>query len=77
MVHSILGIEDIVVDNEGCALMSALTALSNLPDASIFSKDVIKLLGCDLVRQISDEENPIHLRRQPNVGLMSGHIISE
>lgn len=40
---------------------------SDLPDWPVFLKDIVHLFRTDLVRQILDEKNAVHLRRKTSL----------
>lgn len=68
VVTGVLGIEDVLVDHVGCS--SGLRGIPNsdLPDGPVFPKNVVHLLGRDFVRQVPDVQDPVDLRREPDVG---------
>jgi hypothetical protein len=41
-----------------------LGLLSNLPDCTVASKEVVELFGSDLEREIANKEDAINFRRQ-------------
>lgn len=49
MLTSLLRIENVLVDNKGRALGVLLGANSDLPDGTVLAKDIVQLLGSDLV----------------------------
>ena len=64
MVHSILGIIDVLVNDKSSSLRFPLVSLPDLPDGSVLSKDVVQLLCIDFVRQVPDKNDSVNLGRQ-------------
>lgn len=40
---------------------------SDLPDGPVLPKNVVHLLGRDFVRQVPDVQDPVDLRREPDL----------
>jgi hypothetical protein len=53
MIAGALGIVNILIHDEGGSPRVVLAAETNLPDRSIFPKDIIHFIAADLERQIS------------------------
>jgi len=63
MVTSILGIKDVLIDDISCSSRFWCVPCPDLTNWSIFPKDIIHFLGCDLVRKVPDVQDSVYLRR--------------
>ena len=77
MVASVLGVEDVLVDDEGGAAGLGCVANSNLPYCAVFSENVVHLLGRNLVRQVPDVQNSVHFWGKSNLQMKSKFTSTE
>jgi hypothetical protein len=75
MLTRILSVKDVLVDHKGRSPGLGRCAHSDLTNRSILAKNVIHLLGSDLVGQVAHKENAIHIRGQTQACfLLHGHL---
>ena len=69
VVHCLLGLVDVIVDDEAGALGLAGVALADLANRAKLAKNVVEFVRADLERQVSHEDDPVDLRWQPLIRL--------
>uniref|UniRef100_A0A2P2IK38 Uncharacterized protein MANES_01G177500 n=1 Tax=Rhizophora mucronata TaxID=61149 RepID=A0A2P2IK38_RHIMU len=69
VVHSRLGVVDVLVDDEGGSASVLVGSDPDLADRPVLPEDIVHLLARDVEREVADVENPVHLRRKSGVPL--------
>mmetsp|Transcript_69987 Transcript_69987/g.200588 ORF Transcript_69987/g.200588 Transcript_69987/m.200588 type:complete len:318 (+) Transcript_69987:349-1302(+) len=73
MVHSILRIIDVVIDDEGGAPGLRAISSTDLPNRAVLTENIVEFVGANLVREVPHVEDPVDLRREADVSPAERH----
>ena len=73
MIAGVLGVEDVLIDDERGAPGLRGVTHSDLADGAVLAEYIVHLFCSDLVGQVPDVEDPVNLRGKPHVGTSSVH----
>lgn len=77
MLTRVLGVENVLVNNECRSSSVSGRADSHLPKCSVLPEDFENFLSCDSKRKVLYEENPIYFWRKPPDGKSCASHLSE